>query len=142
MNFDGLAHYQTNEAFTRGVVIKLDHAPEYEFLVALPGRANRAFIHEAFAAVDVDVQDGKVVPNFKQGAVKAAEDRRRAFINHCLKSVNGEPIPANFELDYAAALDELQQKAENLAEKIDKEIDEAAKKSVPSLVGSTDGQAA
>jgi hypothetical protein len=135
----GLSKYKLNKAFTEGVDIRLDDAPDVVFRVKLPSQYNRAYTQAMYSSMEFDVSDdGTVKPGGDLVDMRyAAED---AFMNHCLISVDGEPIPSDFAEVYAPAIPELMDKAQELANAIDSKVDDAVGKSSTSSTGSTSGE--
>jgi hypothetical protein len=131
MNLDGLNGYATNPAFYDGVTITLDDAPDYQFLVILPGADNRAYL--AALAKEIGVERGEIDTYLVS---------ERLFLDHCLVSINGEPIPDNFHITHKRALKAIMAKASEMSAAIQEEVAEAEKKSVTTSNGSIDGVAA
>lgn len=138
-----LDSYKLHKAFTEGVVIRLDKAPDDEFRVKLPSQYNREYTRAQYEGVDLDISPDGTVNAANGGAVmllvakKAQED---AFCNHCIKSWNGGPLPENFAEEYPEALYELMEKATEMAEEINSRVDTAVKKSPASSPSSKSGQ--
>ena len=138
MSLDKLSKYKVNKAFTEGVDIYLDDAPDVCFKVRLPGQYNRAYMAEMYGSIEVDfTEDGEA--KTKTNVLKARDTQERAFLKHCIISIDGEPAPDDFVINFPAALEELSSKAVKLLEGLEKAVDEGAKKSQPSLVGSESG---
>lgn len=124
---DKLAHYKLDKAFTRGVVIRLDHAPDVEFLVKLPSQYNREYCQALYGAMQWESgADGEVKTGGALMATRYAQED--AFIAHCLLSQDGEPIPESFAEEYPEAVAELMTKANDLSAEIGKRVEDAAKK--------------
>jgi len=138
MSLDKLSKYRVNKAFTEGVDIHLDDAPDVCFRVKLPGQYNRAYMAEMYGSIEVDFNEAGEAKT-KTNILKARDTQELAFIKHCLVSIDGEPAPDNFASDFPLALEELLLKSNKLLEGLDKAVDEGSKKSQPSLVGSTSG---
>lgn len=124
---DKLAHYKLDKAFTSGVVINLDHAPEVDFLVKLPSQYNREYCQALYGAMQWEAgADGEVKTGGALMATRYAQED--AFVAHCLLSKDGEPIPESFSEEYPEAVAELMTKADKKAVEIAKQVEDAAKK--------------
>ena len=134
----GLDAYKLDKAFTEGVEIRLDDAPDVVFLVRLPSQYNRAYSQAMFGSMEFDLDSGGVKPKVDILDTKYAQ--QDAFINHCVVSMDGEPLPDNFINDYPSAVDELVEKAGDLAAAIERGVDDSVKKSQPSSTGKGSGQ--
>ncbi len=135
----GLKAYKLDKAFTDGVVIRLEDAPDVAFLVRLPSGYNRAYTQAVYGGMRFDLDDeGNVKPGGSLLETKYAQED--AFMEHCLVSIDGEPVPDNFAVDYPRALQELMSKAQELANALDEQVDDAVKKSPATSNGSTDGE--
>ena len=139
MSLEKLSKYKVNKAFTEGVDIYLDDAPDVCFKVRLPGQYNRQYMAEMYGAIEVSFDDGEATT--KTNVLQARDVQEKAFINHCLLSIDGEPIPDGFADEYPSALEELIIKANDLSEALTSRVDDAAKKSAPSLIGKSVGAA-
>jgi hypothetical protein len=139
MSLDKLKRYRVDSAYTQGVVITLDEAPDVEFLVRLPGKHNRAYIAEMYGAVEFSL-DGEV-PNVTRTFSEMQDLQERAFLKHCLLSIDGEPVPPDFAAEYPDALEELMAKANKMAQAHQEGADAAKKKSVTTFDGSVAGVA-
>ena len=138
MSLDKLNKYKINKAFTEGVDIVLDDAPDVVFKVKLPGQYNRAYIADIYQSVDIDYSnDGAVTP--KGNVMDARQVQIDAFVEHCLVSIDGEPVPQNFAEEYLPAIEDLMVKASELVESIQTLEDEAVKKSQLSSAGKIAG---
>ena len=131
---DKLASYKLDRAFTEGVDITLGAAPDAVFRVRLPSQYNRGYTQMLYGAMQFDISaDGSVKP--QGGLMQARYAQEDAFIQHCLLSLDGEPIPDTFRTDYPAALAELMEKATALASAIEERVSDTVKK----LPGTSDG---
>ena len=135
---DKLASYKLDKAFTEGVDLTLDAAPDVVFRVRLPSQYNRAYTQALYAGMDFDMTDGEVKPKGGVMAAKYAQDD--AFIAHCLLSMDGEAIPDSFASEYPIAVAELIEKATELASKIEAKVSDTVEKSQPTSLGSGSGQ--
>ncbi len=136
---DKLKRYKLDNAFTDGVEITLDDAPDCVFLVRLPSQYNRAYTQAMYGGMHFDVDDdGNVTPTGNLLDTKYAQED--AFVAHCLIAIDGDPAPANFASEYPAALQELISKAQELASALDERVGATAKKSSTTSTGSTDGE--
>ena len=133
-----LAAYKLDKSFTDGVTIRLDNAPDVEFAVVLPSPYNRAYSQALYGAMNWSMEDGKVQTG--GGIMDTRYAQEDAFLDHCLKSIDGEPAPENFRTDYPEALAELMVKAEELAEAVTDKVDTSVKKSPASSDGKDNGQ--
>ena len=135
-----LKKYKLDKAFTDGVDIYLDDAPDVAFKVRLPSNYNRAYSQALYGAMGFDIDDdGKVKPQGSLIDTKYAQED--AFLNHCLLSIDGDPVPADFATEYPRALQELTSKANELAAALDEQVQDSVKKSQASSTGSSDGGA-
>ena len=135
---DKLGKYKLDKSFTDGVLIRLDDAPDVEFMVRLPSQYNRAYTQALYGAMDWSVgDDGKV--NTGGNLMDTRYSQLDAFLAHCLLTMDGEPIPDNFATEYPEALDELMTKANELANAISERVDDSVKKSLGSASGDHDG---
>ncbi|WP_116364413.1 hypothetical protein [Parahaliea mediterranea] len=136
---DKLQAYKLDKAFTDGVELSLDAAPDVVFKVRLPSQYNRGYTQAVYGDADFDVDaNGKV--QMKGGMVSLKWKQEDAFFEHCLLTMDGHPIPEKFKTDYPGAVTELLMKANQLAADLDGRVGEAAKKSSTSSTGSTAGQ--
>ena len=102
---DKLASYKLNKAFTEGVDICLDDAPEVQFRVRLPSQYNRGYTNAIYGGMGFKVSaDGMMQTEANIMDAKYAQED--AFLAHCLVSMDGEPVPADFAAEYPAALAE------------------------------------
>lgn len=138
MSLDKLKAYEVNKAFTEGVNIFLDDAPEVEFLVKLPGQYNRAYIAALYGGIQIDITDTEA-SEVKTNVLEARESQVSAFVEHCIVSIDGEDVPKDIYSTHPAAVNELIAKAQDLVEAIDKEVELASKKSSPTSLGSVGG---
>ena len=136
---DKLAKYKLDKAFTSGVEIRLDGAPDVAFLVRLPSQYNRAYSQALYGAMNLTIgDDGKVKAD--GNLMNTRYVQVDAFIDACLVSIDGEPVPAGFATDYPEAIEELMTKANELANSITERVDESVKKLSASASGSGSGQ--
>ena len=57
----GLDSYKLDKAFTDGVEIRLDDAPDIVFLVKLPSQYNRGYTQALYSGLEWDIsEDGEV----------------------------------------------------------------------------------
>ena len=63
-----------------------------------------------------------------------------AFVQHCIKSMDGEPLPSTFAQDYPTAVAELLEKATDLANAIEERVSDSVKKSPALSTGKGSGQ--
>jgi len=135
---DKLKSYKLDCAFTDGVCIRLDNAPDVEFMVRLPSQYNRAYTQALYGALDWSLNDeGDIKPG--GNVLDTRFHQIDAFIGHCLLSVDGEPAPDNFSTEYPGAVDELMIKANELANAISERVDDSVGKSSGSASGDHDG---
>jgi hypothetical protein len=131
--------YKLDKAFTEGVDIRLDRAPDDVFRVKLPSQYNRGYTSAVYGSLKINVDgDGARADGSIIGTRHAQED---AFVEHCVVSLNGDPLPGNFMAEYPEAVTELMEKASELASEVDNRVGETVKKSPASLTGSENGQA-
>jgi hypothetical protein len=135
---DKLGKYRLDRAFTEGVEISLDDAPEVVFLVKLPSQYNRKYTQALYGAMDITVKDDGTVDTKNLMVTKYAQED--AFVNHCIVSMDGDPLPDSFQEDYPAAVAELVEKANELVSNIEEKVETSVKKSQPTSTGSGDGQ--
>ena len=136
---DKLAAYKLDRAFTEGVEITLDAAPEVVFLVKLPSQYFREYTQALYGSIDFELsEDGKVKPGRLMDSKFAQED---AFVKHCLVSMDGEPLPDDFASRWPAALTELIEKAQEMSNAIEEKVADTKKKSLNISSGNGDGQA-
>lgn len=136
---DKLANYKLDKAFTEGVELRLDNAPDVVFKVRLPSEYNRGYTQAVYgdAAFSLD-EHGRV--KVDGGLVAMKHTQEDAFVAHCLLSKDGEPIPADFVTHYPRAVEELWTKAQQLAADLDNKVDRSKKKSLISSSGSESGE--
>ena len=138
---DKLGSYKLNKAFTKGVDIRLDDAPDVCFLIRLPSQYNRAYSQALYGAMDWSIgDDGQVTTGGNLLATRYAQED--SFIQHCLISMDGEPIPDDFPIEYPQALAELMSKATDLTNDLESNVKESVKKSPASSTGKGSGQGA
>jgi hypothetical protein len=135
---DKLKAYKIDKAFTEGVEIRLPLAPEVVFLVRLPSEYNRAYTQALYGDAEFDI-DEKGQVKMKGGLVDMKFRQEEAFAEHCLVSIDGEPVPDNFRRDYPEAVSELYLQANKLAIELDTKVGDSAKKSRTSSTGSSGG---
>lgn len=135
---DKLARYKLDKAFTDGVEVRLDDAPDVAFLIRLPSQYNRAYTQALYGSVEIDFNDGGKVSG---GLLKTRFAQEDAFLDHCLLAMDGDKVPVDFAQQYPKALQELMEKAAELAGAIDDKVATSVKKSPASLTGKGDGQA-
>jgi len=135
-----LQAYKLDKAFTDGVVIRLDSAPDVEFLVRLPSQYNRGYTQAVYGDAGFTLGENGQVEVKGGGVVEIKWRQEDAFADHCLVSIDGDPVPADFREQYPAAISELFMKANQLAQEVDGRVGEAAKKSLASLTGSRSGE--
>jgi len=133
-----LARYKLDKAFTHGVDIYLDAAPDCAFRVRLPSQYNRVYTQALYAGIDFDLSSGEAKP--KGGVMAAKYAQEDAFVAHCMVSIDDEDVPDNFATEYPMALSELMDKANELAESIEHKVTDSVEKSRPTSVGSGSGQ--
>lgn len=136
----GLEKYKLDKAFTKGTIIYLDSAPHVEFLVKLPSPYNRGYTQGLYGAMDFSI-DGEGEVKAGGGLISAKYAQEDAFLDHCLVSIDGEPVPKEFSVEYPEALQELMSKATELANAITERVDDSVKKSSASSDGSETGEA-
>jgi hypothetical protein len=133
-----LSKYKLDKAFSEGVDIRLDDAPDDVFKVKLPSQYNRGYTSALYGAMTVSLDDGKVQAG--GGLMETRFAQEDAFIEHCVVSLNGEPLPDGFISEYPLAIAELMTKASELAAAIEDKVGDTVKKSQTSLTGSESGQ--
>lgn len=136
---DKLNRYKLDKAFTDGVDIILDKAPDVTFRVRLPSQYNRPYSQALYSQLTWETgDDGSIAPAGNLLATRyAGED---AFIAHCLVSIDGESPPDNFATEYPGALAELMQKANDLVQDIESRVSDTVGKSATISTGPGDGQ--
>lgn len=130
-----LDSYKVDKAFTTGVEIRLDAAPEDVFQVRLPSMYNRGYSQAVYSGMKVE--DGEMTSSNLVIAKFARDD---AFVDHCILSLNGEPLPSGFVDDYPMAVAELLEKADALTAELEARVTDAVKKSPPTSTGNKGGQ--
>lgn len=123
MSLEKLKKYRVNSGYTEGVVITLDDAPDVECRVVLPGKHNRAYIAEIYGAIELSVEGEDAT--LKTSVIDAQEHQEAAFLKHCLKSIDDEPVPESFARDYPDALAEIMRKAKEHAQSLEKDTERA-----------------
>ena len=137
---DKLSNYRIDKAFTEGVDIYLDAAPDVAFRVKLPSQYNRGYTNSLYGGMGFKIgESGQVETD--TSIMKAKFAQEDAFIEHCMVSMDGDPIPDDFATQYPTALEELMKKSNELASDIEAGVSDAVKKSPTSLTGSESGQA-
>ena len=137
---DKLSKYKIDKAFTEGVDIYLDDAPDVAFRVRLPSQYNRGYTNALYGGMGFKVgTDGTVKTDANIMDAKYAQED--AFLTNCLLTVDGEPVDKDFATNYPAALTELMEKAAELAGEIEAGVSDTVKKSPALLAGSESGQA-
>lgn len=134
----GLDSYKLDKAFTEGVEIRLDNAPDTVFLVKLPSQYNRGYTQALYSGLDWDIQDGEVKTGGSLIATRYMQED--AFMEYCLMSIDGEPVPEGFLQEYPAAVAELMSKTNDLVQDIEAKVTTTVKKSQASSSGKNAGQ--
>jgi hypothetical protein len=135
-----LGAYKLDKAFTKGVEIVLDDAPEVIFIVKLPSMYNRAYTQALYSCMDISLtSDGKVEAG-TAGIMVAKYAQEEAFVDHCIVSMDGEKLPDDFIDEYPGAVEELIAKATDMATAIDEGVNESVKKSQPTSTGKGSGR--
>jgi hypothetical protein len=140
----GLDSYKLDKAFTDGVVIFLDDAPEVAFKVKLPSPYNRGYSQALYGAMDFKIdEEGKAQAAGNMMEARYAQED--AFIEFCIISVemvdDGESLDKQeFASGYPEGLAELMNKATELADSITEKVTTSVKKSSASSSGSETGQ--
>ena len=116
---DKLSAYKLDNAYTGGVELTLDNAPDVIFMVRLPSMYNRAYTQALYSGMHMEVNDDGTVTG-DTNIMDAKYAQEDAFVAHCLVSIDGEPLSKSFADDYPAALAELMEKATALATSIDR----------------------
>jgi hypothetical protein len=135
----GLENYKLDKAFTEGVEIRLDDAPDTVFLVKLPSQYNRGYTQALYSGLEWDIgEDGEVKTGGSLIATRYAQED--AFMQFCLETIDGEPVPDNFLADYPAAVAELMAKTNDLVQAIEEKVSKSVGKSSASSSGKKGGQ--
>jgi len=134
----GLESYKLDKAFTDGVDIRLDNAPEVVFKVRLPSQYNRGYTQAMYASIEWSMGPDGIKTGSSLMATKFAQED--AFMANCLISMDGDPIPAGFQDEYPAAVEELMRKANELTKEIDEKVEDSVKKSPALSSGKANGQ--
>lgn len=135
-----LGKYKLDKAFTKGVELRLDDAPDVVFMVRLPSQYNRSYTQALYGAMEWNVgEDGNIKTGGSLMQTRYAQED--AFIEHCLLSMDGEPIEDDFASEYPEAVQELMSKATELANDMQERVESSVKKSQTSSGGSESGQA-
>lgn len=132
-----LKAYKLNKAFTDGVDIPLDGA-DVVCKVRLPSQYNRGYTEALYSGIGFEFSEGGVKPSGSLMATRYAQED--AFVEHCLLSIDGEPVPADFATEYPTALVEIMEKATELANAIEEKVSTTVKKLQPSSTGKETGQ--
>lgn len=136
---DKLNKYKLDKAFTDGVDIYLDDAPDVAFRVRLPSQYNRGYTNALYGGMGFKIGvDGAV--NTEANVMDAKFAQEDAFMSCCLLEIDGEAVPEGFKTDYPAALTELMEKATELANEIEDGVSNTVKKSPALSTGSASGQ--
>lgn len=136
---DKLAKYKLDNAFTEGVCLYLDDASDVAFLVKLPSQYNRSYTQAVYGGMEFNVdQLGEMKTTGQILSTRYAQ--QDAFIDYCVISMDGDPVPQGFFDEYPAALEELMSKASELAAKIEEDVSNSVKKSPSSSSGKGSGQ--
>ena len=137
---DKLAAYKLDKAYTEGVEITLDSAPDVIFLVKLPSMQNRLYAQALYSGMQMaPSEDGEMEAGVSLIVAKYAQEE--AFCAHCIVSVDGEPLPDGFIDDYPSAVAELSEKASEMARAIDEKVERTVKKSPATSIGKGAGVA-
>lgn len=138
---DKLNSYKVNKAYTEGVIMHLDDAPEVNFLVKLPGPYNRAYMAAIYGSMEIDLEsaEGPEDVKAKINFMEAKEAQEKAFVSHCLVSIDGDPVPDNFLEEYPKAVEELVEKANDAVKRVEARVEDATKKLQPTSTGSIVG---
>jgi len=131
--------YKIDKAFTEGVEIRLDMAPDVVFLVRLPSTYNRGYSEALYSGMSMALDDDGHVKT-DASLMVARYVQEDAFVDYCLVSMDGEPIDANFKRDYPEAVAELIRKSADLVESIESRVKDAVGKSQASSNGKVAGQ--
>jgi hypothetical protein len=134
----GLESYKLDKSFSEGVDIRLDNAPDDVFRVKLPSQYNRGYTAALYGAMTISLEDGDVKAGGNLVATRHAQED--AFVEYCLESLNGEPLPDGFVSDYPSAIQELITKSSELAAAIEERVGDTVKKLSASSPGSESGQ--
>jgi len=133
-----LKAYKLNKAFTDGVEIRLDDAPDVVFLVRLPSTYNRGYSEALYSGMSMSLdEDGQVKTGSSLMVARYVQED--AFVEHCMVSMDGDPIDDDFQAEYPEAVAELISKAGDLVEAIESKVTDAVGKSQASLSGKDDG---
>ena len=136
---DKLSAYKLDNAYTGGVELTLDNAPDVIFMVRLPSMYNRAYTQALYSGMHMEVNDDGTVTG-DTNIMDAKYAQEDAFVAHCLVSIDGEPLSKSFADDYPAALAELMEKATALATSIEEKVTESVKKSPTTSHGKSGGR--
>jgi hypothetical protein len=134
----GLSKYKLNKAFTEGVDIRLDDAPDVVFRVRLPSQYNRGYTQALYSGLEWSLEDGEVKTGGSMIATRYVQTD--AFMEHCLVSIDGEPVPDSFAEEYPEAVSELMNKTSELVEELESKVESTVGKSQTSSPGSESGQ--
>jgi len=137
---DKLGNYKLDKAFSDGVSIYLDDAPDVEFKVKLPSQYNRAYTQALYGSLELTVDaDGALSSG--GNLMRTRFQQEDSFVEHCLLTMDGEPISGDFQATYPDAVTELMEKANELANTLSERVTDSAKKSSASSSGNASGQA-
>jgi hypothetical protein len=134
----GLESYKLDKAFTDGVDIRLDDAPEVVFKVRLPSQYNRGYTQAMYSSIDWTMGPEGIRTTGALMTTKFAQED--AFIANCLLSMDGEPIPEGFSAEYPKAVEELMTKANVLVKELEDRVEDSVKKSPALSNGKVNGQ--
>jgi hypothetical protein len=134
-----LDSYKLDKAFSEGVGIRLDNAPDDVFLVKLPSHYNRGYNAAMYGAMTISLEDGEVKAGGSMIETRYAQED--AFVEHCLLTLNGEPLPDGFVEESPAAIHELISKATEMANAIEERVSSTVKKLPASSPGKKSGRA-
>ena len=137
---DKLSSYKLDRAFTDGVEITLDNAPDVIFRVKLPSVAyNRDYARAIYSGMSLEADSSGEVNVGKVNMMLAKQVQEEAFVAHCIVSIDNEPVPKMFLEDYPDAVAELIDKAGNLNSKLEEKIADSVKKSEATSTGKSGG---
>jgi len=135
----GLDSYKLDKAFTEGVEIRLDDAPDTVFLVKLPSQYNRGYTQALYGGLDWSFDDnGEVKTGGSLLATRYLQED--AFMEFCLESIDGEQVPDNFLQEYPSAVAELMSKTNDLVQSLEEKVSKSVGKSSASSSGKKSGQ--
>lgn len=135
----GLEAYKLDKAYSEGVDIILDDAPGVVFRVILPGQYNRRYSTALYSMMDWETTESGDIR--QKGDLMTARNASEAcFVEHCLVSIDGDPVPVDFADQYPAALAELMGKANDLVQDLEARVSDTVKKLPTSSHGRKNGQ--